>query len=234
MANKLEKIIQNDTAGYEYVDAKSSSAGISDYIKNYFSRTAKDIKTRVKSSQELLADFLTGGNYKALLRENAKLKEQVETDSLTGLYNKRKLKNDLEAQISQYKRHGNEFSLVMMDIDYFKQINDTYGHETGDEILSKVGKLFKEYTRTEDKVYRYGGEEFCVIMPQTDKKGANKAAERLRQTLSTYAKNGLPTFTMSAGVSSYGQGETGCDLIKRADEALYKAKNNGRNCLYSN
>lgn len=235
MAQKLEQIVNKE--GVEESAKESTPTGFLNYLKKYTRESSERLNSYVKSSKDYLAtniaNFATGGQYSSLKRENEELKKQVATDSLTGLYNKRKLKSDLEEQINLYNRHNDEFSLIMMDIDHFKTINDTYGHETGDDILAKVGEMFKAYTRAEDKVYRYGGEEFCVIMPKTGKEEAIKAGERLREVLSSYSENGLPKFTMSAGVSNYSAGETACDTIKRADNALYEAKNNGRNRLYS-
>ena len=235
MAQKLEQIVNKE--GVEESAKESTPTGFLNYLKKYTRESSERLNSYVKSSRDYLAtniaNFVTGGRYGALERENEELKKQVERDPLTGLYNRRGLENKLEEQVSLYDRKEWIFSIVMLDIDNFKTINDTYGHETGDEILAKVGEMFKAYTRAEDKVYRYGGEEFCVIMPKTGKEEAVQAGERLREVLSSYSENGLPKFTMSAGVSSYSAGETACDTIKRADNALYEAKNNGRNRLYS-
>lgn len=231
MTQELEQIVNKE--GVEKSAEEGTPTGFLNYLKKYARESSEKLNSYAKNSRDYFVNVATGGKYSELIKENEELKKQVATDSLTGLYNKRKLKSDLEEQINLYNRHNDEFSLIMMDIDHFKTINDTYGHETGDEILAKVGEMFKAYTRAEDKVYRYGGEEFCVIMPKTGKEEAIKAGERLREVLSSYSENGLPKFTMSAGVSNYSAGETACDTIKRADNALYEAKNNGRNRLYS-
>lgn len=202
---------------------------ISDYIKGFKSKALNYTKSYVSQACESFANAITKGDYNRLKSENHKLKDQVQTDNLTGLYNKKKLKNDLEQLINQYIRHRTPFSLVMIDIDHFKYINDTFGHETGDKILENIGDICKNKKRQEDGAYRYGGEEFCLVLPNTPEIEAKKATERLKEYLSNCSFENLPQVKISGGVTSYREGETACDLIRRADKAMYEAKRKGRN-----
>ncbi len=201
------------------------AGGIFEKLLGYARKLPGDIRTD-------LANRLTNGKYEALMKENETLREQVETDVLTGLYNKRKLNGDLEKQISKYCRDGTPFSLAFFDIDYFKKLNDTYGHEIGDEVLKAFGEVCRQNKRGSDEVYRYGGEEFCVLFPDTYWEEAVTAAGRLRKVLSEYSQEGLPSFTVSGGVASYEKGdESPGNLLKRADRRLYEAKEYGRDRL---
>jgi two-component system, cell cycle response regulator len=146
-------------------------------------------------------------------------------DSLTGLANRRFLEVQLEKNYGAAKRYGQPLSIIMLDIDHFKQYNDTHGHVEGDRLLVKVAHIFLKATRTADYVFRYGGEEFLVMLPWTDITNACKAAERLRRVVESEAG-----ITVSLGVSSYHESLRDAEaLIREADNALYRAKQNGRN-----
>lgn len=171
----------------------------------------------------------------ALEQKAEQLEEAVKTDPLTGLFNRRVISSQLKNQISISKKTGNPMSVIMMDIDHFKNVNDTYGHQCGDEVLKKVAAILKEKTRSINIVGRYGGEEFIIIGPISSHKSAFYAAERLREAVEKadfYCEDKKSHFklTISAGVSVWNKRITsGRDLIKLADKALYEAKNNGRN-----
>lgn len=146
-------------------------------------------------------------------------------DGLTGLYNRRYFKELINMEFTRLKRYTTDLSLLMIDIDNFKDYNDTHGHPAGDEILKKAAEVFKNSLREADIVCRYGGEEFLAMLLQTDKKGAGLVAERLRMQSSLY----LP-LTISIGVATYpGDGQNIDSLIEKADAALYKAKQTGKN-----
>lgn len=156
------------------------------------------------------------------------------TDSLTQLWNNRKLLADLEREISRAKRNREQLSFIMLDIDHFKVFNDKYGHQAGDKVLSCVAKTICNIVRDTDLVYRYGGEEICVLAPSTDREGAVRLAERIRygieQSHVQCAGQDLADITVSLGVASYPLDAISRDgLIRCADEALYRAKANGRN-----
>ena len=163
------------------------------------------------------------------------------TDPLTDLFNYRYFMQQLNREISRDKRHQSVFSLIMIDIDYFKNYNDNYGHQAGDLILQRIAKEMTKNTRESDIVCRYGGEEFTIICPELNKDGAHSMAEKLRQIIqkTNFAhKKKMPNahLTISAGVASFpDDGETGYDIIRKADQALYKAKKRGRNkvCIFN-
>lgn len=146
-------------------------------------------------------------------------------DGLTGLYNRRYFKELMNLEFSRVKRNSSSFSVLMIDVDNFKNYNDTKGHPAGDELLKKAAQVFKNSLREVDLVCRYGGEEFIIMLTQTDKKGAQIVAERLRVQISLY----LPA-TVSIGVASFpDDAQENQALIEKADVALYKAKQTGKN-----
>lgn len=155
------------------------------------------------------------------------------TDELTTLPNRRAFMRRLEDETGRVQRYGNPLTLVLLDLDKFKAINDTHGHGAGDAVMRAYAKSVLSIFRHHDLVGRYGGEEFAVLMPNTDQDGAQAALKKIQRRASeiTVQHNGLtldlPTF--SAGLAIYKPGETPSSLIERADNALYKAKDNGRN-----
>lgn len=167
------------------------------------------------------------------------LQELAVRDSLTGLYNRRYLDETLEREVSRARREANPLSLVMLDIDYFKRVNDTYGHQVGDEALRMLASTLLADIRTEDVACRYGGEEFLILLPNMPLDVALQRAEAWRgavESLSVTLGNFQITFTISLGVAAYPEhGKTPDDLTRCADQALYRAKNEGRNriCVFS-
>lgn len=151
------------------------------------------------------------------------------TDSLTGIANRREFTTQLEKELERAKRYGTPLSLVMYDIDYFKQVNDTYGHDAGDSVLQTLTAVVKKNIRTVDVVGRWGGEEFMLLMPQSDETAAGGAAEKLRQEISQYPFDQIGTLTVSFGVTAFTPHDDSNAFLKRVDDALYKAKQNGRN-----
>ena len=166
---------------------------------------------------------------------NKKLKQQAITDALTGLYNRGYFDDAIRREWSRASRHNHYLSLVMFDIDHFKKVNDTYGHQAGDLVLSQVASIFKKKTRKSDIAARYGGEEFVVILPETGPKGAIVAAEKARLAVEEAILNITDKksirITVSCGVTSQEPKKGGSHegLIEKADSALYKAKDGGRN-----
>jgi diguanylate cyclase (GGDEF)-like protein len=152
------------------------------------------------------------------------------TDELTGLYNRRHFSNRLRDEITRAKRYEQPFSLLFLDLDNFKRINDAYGHVLGDRILSDLGRLLQKWARGSDLLARFGGEEFIAFLPMADSQQALAAAERLRATVEGHSFPRRKRLTVSVGVATYPEdGETMEDLVKQADEALYRAKKLGRN-----
>lgn len=173
------------------------------------------------------------------ITERKKLNEEVRRlaseDPLTGLYNRRHLLELAEQEISRASRYGHPFSLLIIDLDYFKQINDTYGHLTGDEVLVYFANFLKEALRSIDIIGRFGGDEFVVLLPETSSETALLTAQRLSKTIGKspcHTQKGDLLFTLSIGVSSDEQIKADTDiydLLERADRALYQAKSLGRN-----
>ncbi|MBI5665841.1 MAG: GGDEF domain-containing protein [Nitrospirae bacterium] len=157
-------------------------------------------------------------------------------DNLTGLYNRRAYDQKITETLAALERYNVPASLMICDIDYFKKINDTFGHKVGDLALKKLGSLLKERLRINDFVARYGGEEFAVILSHTDLKGAIQAGEGVRSYIDkavfSYKDQKIP-LTISIGVSVFIKGDNGSTVFERADSALYLAKKSGRNSVKS-
>lgn len=155
------------------------------------------------------------------------------TDKLTSLWNRGYWEECLNAEYRRYKRSGNNVSMVIFDIDHFKRINDTYGHQVGDDVIRSVASILKESSREVDICGRYGGEEFVVVLPDTDIKGSTHYCERLREKIQQYIVNSgghQVSFTVSLGVSVLDDSvKSAKQWIVNADIALYKAKDSGRN-----
>ena len=176
-----------------------------------------------------LALFLGILRHRKLRALNKELERLSVTDRLTGLYNRMKLDEKFEAEIKLSLRYAKPFSVIMIDIDHFKEINDSFGHQTGDKVLAEFAHLLKANTRATDMVGRWGGEEFMVICTQTDKGGVLKLAENLRAIFQNHKFSVAQHRTASFGVTTYQEGDTINNLVSRADDALYDAKGKGRN-----
>lgn len=165
--------------------------------------------------------------------DREKLERLATFDSLTGLYNRRAVLGRLDELINLANRYKEDFSLSMLDIDNFKKVNDHYGHLTGDEVLEEIAVLIRRNIRETDIVGRYGGEEFIIILPKTNLSSSWVVAERLRSIIEkTKMKDSAGnafTITVSQGLVGWERDEDAASLISRADEALYKAKEKGRN-----
>lgn len=162
---------------------------------------------------------------------NRKLEKISVTDPLTGCFNRLKIEKCLQEQESLFHRNGQKFSVILCDIDYFKKINDTFGHLPGDAVLIEMVALFHQRLRKTDILGRWGGEEFIIISPQTDLWGAKALAEALRQDLASHKFPTVGYQTASFGVAEFHSGNYSIShLISQVDEALYKAKERGRNC----
>ncbi|MBN2187136.1 MAG: diguanylate cyclase [Dehalococcoidia bacterium] len=161
------------------------------------------------------------------------LEKLANFDSLTGLHNRRAILRRLDEEIRHAKRYREHPSLIMLDIDHFKKVNDRYGHLTGDDVLEEIARLILQNIRGVDAVGRYGGEEFIIFLPKTDLSSALNVAERIRKAIEVAemkdSEGNVFNVTVSQGLSSHEQGEDEHSLISRADDALYAAKENGRN-----
>lgn len=182
-------------------------------------------------------------NQAAVAMENARLYEEVSnlaiTDALTNLFNHRYFQEYLTKEINRARRYQRPLTLVMFDIDNFKSYNDKYGHLMGDALLKEIARILKNNAREVDIVCRYGGEEFMIILPETEAQGAMAIAEKVRKSVESFSQTdrniiALGKLTISGGVTAYEEKLTKEQLIQRADEALYQAKKEGKNkiCVY--
>ena len=163
------------------------------------------------------------------------VERQASTDGLTDLANRRHFEETLAGEISRAERFDGSLALVLADLDDFKQVNDRYGHQAGDDVLREFAAVLRDTVRDIDLAARYGGEEFAVLLPQTDPEGAERLAERLREAMANRRLAIVPgtafTVTASFGVAAFPEAPTGAALFAAADEALYRAKSAGKNCV---
>jgi diguanylate cyclase (GGDEF)-like protein len=205
---------QNEIFGSLYIE-----------IENYDDALLIEYHLLINMVSKTIALAIANINLRNLLRD------QSIRDALTGLYNRRFLDEFLIKQIGYAKRQKNNLAIIMFDLDNFKKINDTYGHEAGDIILEKLGHLMTSITRAEDAVCRYGGEEFICILQNCSLVLAKKRAEEFRQKIQQMTPGALlPSVTISLGISAYPtDGQSPNELIEKADKALYESKKTGKN-----
>lgn len=219
-------VIAAESVSSYLLDAEGVARTILGITRNVSERKAAEAALR-ETNRQLHARIDETGRLQAALQELAV------RDGLTGLYNRRYLDETLEREVSRARREGNPLALVMIDIDYFKRVNDTYGHQVGDEALRMLASVLLANIRTEDVACRYGGEEFLMLLPNMPLEAALERAELWRsavQDLAITLGSTRITFTVSLGVAAYPEhGKTPDDLTRCADQALYRAKNDGRN-----
>jgi len=219
-------VISTEVVSSYLLDAEGVPQTILGITRNVSERKAAETALR-ETNRQLHARIEEIGRLQVALQELAV------RDSLTGLYNRRYLDETLEREVSRARREGNPLSLVMLDIDHFKKVNDTYGHQVGDEALRMLASTLLADIRAEDVACRYGGEEFLILLPNMPLETAMMRAEAWRvavEGLCVALGNFRITFTVSLGVAAYPEhGKTPDDLTRCADQALYRAKNDGRN-----
>ncbi|MDY6880147.1 MAG: diguanylate cyclase [Thermodesulfobacteriota bacterium] len=244
--NIIDEIPKTSAATHSYgtsLEAFSTELGAANHlsqvvglVKDLISDTKKMAQT-TKDLQKKLEEAETRAEN--LNQQLVKTENDALIDTLTGLHNRKGFDLAIKNFFDQYEREGTEFSLVMMDIDFFKKFNDTYGHQVGDEVLKIVGSTLHKGLKGGDFPARYGGEEFVVILPETNLNDACRVAENIRKNIEAgkrkRVKTGerLSTITVSLGVSQVNANDTPDSLIDRTDKALYFAKNSGRNNVKS-
>ena len=205
---------------------KGLQMGAFDYVTKPFDEgelvARVNIQLELKELRETLED------------KNRQLQEMANRDGLTGLFNHRYFHEQLSKDFLRAKRYHEYLSCVLLDIDFFKKFNDTYGHQTGDVVLSTLGEVIEDSIRDSDLAARYGGEEFALVLYHTDEPGAFHVADRLRQMVESHEvrdKDDVLHVTISVGVATFPSEKirSAKELIECADKALYKAKDNGRN-----
>jgi len=244
-----------ESSGYskdELVGQKMKMIGHSDKDKNFFKElwnTISNGKTwngDIKNKKKNGEDYWLEQHIIPTLNENneietfvslgvditakKELEEMASRDKLTGLYNRRMVDEFIKVEVESHKRHSyNGLSVIMIDIDYFKDVNDEYGHQTGDIVLTQIAKHVMENSRKSDIQGRFGGEEFIIICPQTTSESALILAEKIRIAVESFKFEKVGYKTISLGISTFEDNDTVESLIKKADTALYQAKNGGRN-----
>lgn len=206
--------------------------------RQFYESNRQTVLNRNMSQQlELASKALREAN-DGLAQRNEQLHESLKLigelavrDVLTGLYNRRFLMEQLAREVERFVRHGAPCSVVMLDVDHFKQVNDTYGHAVGDEVLRTVSRSMEAQVRQGDLVGRYGGEEFLIVLPMTELESAKALAQRVRAAVETDTRHAPGSVTASLGVAQLLSGEPVDRWLMRVDEALYRAKAAGRNCV---
>jgi two-component system cell cycle response regulator len=200
--------------------------GVNDYLVRPFDKNELAARARTQIRKK---------RYTERLRDNVQLSiEMAITDALTGLYNRRYMENHVGTLVDQAVARGKPLSVLILDIDYFKTINDSHGHDAGDSVLQDFAIRIRKSIRGIDLACRYGGEEFVVVMPETDMAVATMVAERLRRRIASEPfpiQKGarMIEVTISIGIAGLAPGDNAAAVIKRADQALYRAKRDGRN-----
>lgn len=219
---------------FEFQHNRPVTGGVEAMRQDFTLLPVKDESGEVQYVCFTLFDVTDASIYQQMLHEaNKKLEEASNRDSLTTLYNRRFVEEFLSQEFERFKRYHSPISIILCDIDFFKRFNDQHGHLAGDEVLREVSKRLGHGLRKPDVLGRYGGEEFLIVLPETDEAGAKLVAERLRRLICdqgiAYSGQSL-SVSVSLGVH---QGHADCDsyetLIAHADQALYQSKANGRN-----
>lgn len=192
------------------------------------SKKVTEMQTKFETEKKIREMEILRTKNDELMKTNELLKEQSITDSLTGLYNPKTIYERLDEEIERARRHKTPLTILMVDLDNFKKVNDTFGHQTGDKILENIGEIIRDNIRKIDIAFRYGGEEFLVIFPATLLAKGITVVERLRKEIARINIGREITITMSGGLKEW-EGENSFDYLYAVDKLLYKAKLNGKN-----
>ena len=226
VADPIERLSNlTSSLGDQLVMEKLTSVGIAEIDRLYgnFNRMSSQLEQKTQA----LVDSETREEVRR--KETEILERLAITDRLTGLYNRRKLDEVLTCEVERSNRFGHPFSIVMLDIDHFKNVNDTHGHPVGDQVIVELATLLREFIRKIDIVGRWGGEEFVIVCPMTDMVGASQLAEKLRVEISSHHFPVIEHLTASFGIASSMAEKHYEPIIDRADQGLYDAKRSGRN-----
>lgn len=235
LANEMASVVDEHVSELQHaneiltVDGVYQSEALPDAVMNVVSQI-------VHANQTLRSklDLAEGRLQEQAVEIEAHISRSL-TDPLTGLPNRREFNERLEERLSTWARRKEVFSLLLIDVDHFKKLNDTYGHLAGDQVLVALGTALRVSVRREDSVARYGGEEFAVLLPNTNLAQAALVAQKVREAIARTTvrhENHAISITVSGGLAAIQPNESGESLIQRADEALYAAKAAGRNCTF--
>ena len=214
------------------ISSKNSEVLIDMYSKNKYSDKKLMVRAKQITNTDSYIFYFT--DVTRIENERRKYYKLSNTDPLTKIYNRSKFFDELEREIDRLRRYKNSFSVLMADIDFFKKVNDVYGHQTGDSVLVSVVEEFKKNIRKPDIMSRYGGEEFIILLPSTNLDNAKGVAEKLRIAVMEHQFKDAGHITCSFGVIEAKSSEDKDSILKRVDSALYEAKNSGRNKVVAN
>jgi len=226
-------------SGYD-IDVIVMTGYSGDYsYEEAINKGASDFVFKPVRFEELLLRLKRVLKERRLTKERAKMLGKLQnlaiTDGLTKLYNSRHFYNQLDVEVGRCRRYNHPLALLLLDIDHFKNYNDTYGHLEGDKVLVAIGLHIQDCLRAMDSAYRYGGEEFTVILPETNGEEARTVAERIRRKIESEPHNpdedASVAVTISIGVTEYVNGEDFATFVQRADQAMYSSKTKGRNVV---
>ncbi|MES0882176.1 GGDEF domain-containing protein [Roseibium sp. SCP14] len=225
-------------AALEQAGEKIKSVADPEKLQIYVTHLVKSTQNAVSSNRKLESQLLESKKHIESLQSALEaIRYESLTDELTTLNNRKHFENSIEKITDQSNESGRGFALLMTDIDHFKKFNDTYGHQTGDQVLRLVALAVKQNIKTQDVACRYGGEEFAIILPHTDLEEAKKIGESIRtavmskELVKRSTGENLGRVTISVGIACYQNMDTPHSILSRADEALYSAKNAGRNLV---
>ncbi len=226
-SNSLQQLKREITKNIEHI-----RGGVNDFVDRFNQRHEATEERNQKLTQQLSRMEQETHELQAMLNEN---RAKLLYDALTGVYSRMAYDERIQQEWSRWNRYQTPFSYAILDIDHFKQINDTYGHSAGDKALKIIAQLMQQYLRDSDCVFRIGGEEFVLLLTETSAQSANKLVAKLRDAIaesSIHFKGEPVRLTLSAGITETRDGDTIETIYERADAALYKAKHSGRNCQF--
>ncbi len=226
-SNSLQQLKREITKNIEHI-----RGGVNDFVDRFNHRHEATEERNQKLTQQLSRMEQETHELQAMLNEN---RAKLLYDALTGVYSRMAYDERIQQEWSRWNRYQTPFSYAILDIDHFKQINDTYGHSAGDKALKIIAQLMQQYLRDSDCVFRIGGEEFVLLLTETSAQSANKLVAKLRDAIaesSIHFKGDPVRLTLSAGITETRDGDTIETIYERADAALYKAKHSGRNCQF--
>jgi diguanylate cyclase (GGDEF)-like protein/PAS domain S-box-containing protein len=218
---KLYEPLKNDSVEYLLFNSRHKRKDESEYIAEI---RLQKLNYDGKKQLVVIAQDIT-----QRFHLEDELKKLAMKDSLTGICNRYSINKELDIEIERAKRYKSSFACVMLDIDHFKSINDTYGHDVGDDVLREFSTVISKQIRKSDRLGRWGGEEFILLLPELNREHTVKLTEKLRETIANHLFQDVSQITVSCGVTIFNQDDTKKSLLKKADTALYKAKNKGRN-----
>lgn len=233
--SEIEDIVKGfEVGGVDYISKPFNIVELKARIRNHL--VLKKCHDEIKITNAELREA-----NKVIEMKNSQLKQVLEqleltakTDMLTGLYNRRHMIDEIEKEVAKFSRHNKNFSLLIADIDFFKKVNDSYGHNCGDYVLKLVAETLRTSIRKMDTVARWGGEEFLMLLPETGVDGAELLAERIRKNVEKQAihyHDAVFPITITLGLAVFSSKDKIDEVIKRADNALYDGKAKGRNCV---